>query len=406
MSQVNVKSKIASTFLGIEGTFGTLPSTMYRSFPVAGTIELGHSQTEIENETESTKLYDRKNTVRGLKGGSVKFDMYPRSTLVAYSGSNTPAENYQQQLLKAVFGGHQTSTGSVVTTGAASTTSVPVDNVSYFSRGQFALFTTTGGLEPAMVISSSATALTVSPALTSAPASASVVANMDNFYPTDLNSYTLAFQRAFVDSSDMQWTYKGCKVNGFDLKIERDKAIVCSVELEAKDWVSGSQSIATTYATESLAAPFAAVGVSCSLQATSVSTRTHYPLESVAFKVTPGLVFLEELGGVQGATGVMRTSDRTFAEATVKFRADSQADFNWNAQTDMQLHVMVPKVDANGVRRWIIASMPTCQIVGTPKWSDADGRLICEVVLKSKLNSLVSGPSSELSYATFILATG
>lgn len=405
MSQINVKSKIASTFLGLESTFGTTASTLYRAFPVAGTIELAHSQTEIENETESAKLYDRKNTVRGLKGGSVKFDMSPRVTQTAYTGSNTPANNYQQQILKAVFGGHQTNTGSIAA-GSPSTTSIPVDTVANFSRGQFALFVTTNGLEPAMVVSSSATALTVSPALSSAPASASVVANMDNFYPTETNSNSLTFEHAKVDDSTNQWIYKGCKVNSFDLKIERDKEIMASFELEAKDWVTGSQSIATTYATESLGAPFAAVGATCLFQSTAVSTRTHYPLESVSFKVAPGLMFLEELGGVQGATGIMRTGERTFAEATLKFRADTASDFNWNAQTDMQLHVMVPKVDSAGVRRWIVVSIPTCQIVGTPKWSDSDGRLVCEVTVKSKLNSLVSGQSSDLSYSPFILAMG
>lgn len=405
MAQVNVKSKIASTFLGLESTFGTTASSLYRAFPVAGTVELAHSQTEIENETESARLYDRKNTVRGLKGGTVKFDMYPRVPLVAYSGSNYPSENYQQQALKAVFGGHQTSTGSLAG-GAPSTTVIPVDTIGYFSRGQWALFTTTAGLEPALVISSSATALTVTPALSSAPASGSVVANMDNFYPTETNTNTLTFQHAKVDSSDMQWTYKGCKVNSFDLKIERDKEIVASFELEAKTWTTGSQSIAVTYATESLGSPFAAVGVSCSFQSTATTTRVHYPLESVTFKVTPGMMFLEELGGVEGATGVMRTGERTFAEATLKFRADTQADFNWNAQTDMQLHVMVPKLDSNGVRRWMVASIPTCQIVGAPKWTDADGRLICEVTVKSKLNGLVAGQSSDLSYAPFVLAHG
>lgn len=116
------------------------------------------------------------------------------------------------------------------------------------------------------------------------------------------------------------------------------------------------------------------------------------------------MVYLEELGGTEGATGVMRTGEREFAEATLKFRADTQADFDWNAQTDLQLHVMVPKTDANGVKRWLIASIPTCEIVGTPKWSDSDGRLVCEVVVKSKLNGLVASPSTDLAYSPFVLA--
>lgn len=405
MAQANIKTKTAATYVGLETTFGTTASTLYRAFPVAGTIELGHSQTEIENDAESTRLYDRKKTVRGLKGGSVKFEMHPRIANTVYSGSNVSADNYQQQLLKATFGGYLSSTGSLVGAGA-STTVVPVDTVANFTRGQFALFTTTAGLEPAMVVSSSATGVTVIPALSSSPASASAVAGMDNFYPTETNSNTLTFQHAKSDDSTAQWTYKGCKVNSFDLKIERDKAISLSMELEAKTWTTGSQSIATTYVTESMGAPVAVTAAKTIFQSTATTSRTHYPLESVNFKVVPGVVFLEELGGTEGATGVMRTSDRTFAEATLKFRADSQADFNWNAQTDMQLHVMVPKTDPNGVVRWMVASIPSCQIVGAPKWSDADGRLVCEVTVKSIMNTLVSSPSTALAYTPFVLAYG
>lgn len=405
MSQVNVKSGLASTLLGIESTFGTTASTLYRAFPVSETVEVALAQSEVENTTESTKLYDNKNTVRGLNSGTAKFDLFLRTTRTAYTGSNYPADNYQQQVMKVVFGGHTVNTGSIAKA-SPSTTAIDVDNPSYFSKGQFALFSTTNGLEPALITNIATDTLSVTPALSSAPASASVVANMDNFYPSETNGYSLTFQHAKADSSDMQWTLKGCKVNSFDLKLERDKLVVASVELEGKGWVSGSQSIATTYVTESLATPMVVKDATTIFQPIATTTRTQYPLESVSFKVTPGIEFLPELGGVEGSTGVMRTGERIFSEATLKFRADTRADFDWNAQNDMQLHVMIPKVDSNSVKRWIVVSMPTCQIVGKPKWSDTDGRLTCEVTVKSKLNGLVTSPATDLAYTPFIISMG
>jgi hypothetical protein len=102
----------------------------------------------------------------------------------------------------------------------------------------------------------------------------------------------------------------------------------------------------------------------------------------------------------------MRTGQRPFVEATVKFRADTQRDVDWVNQTAQQLHIMIPRTDSNSVRRWLVASIPTGVIYGKPKWSDTGGRLTCEVTIRSQLNGLTTSPSTDLAYSPFICAIG
>jgi hypothetical protein len=171
MAQANRLTKLAKTYVAIESSFATTPSTMLVAFPKEGTVDLGLGQDEKENEDESVYLYDRKSTVFGLKTGAIKAEFNLAAHLSIYSGSVGPQSNYLQQLLKTAFGGHTAGSGSLVQAGA-STTVVGVDTPGNFEIGQFAMFTTTAGLEPGLVVSKSASNLTVYPALTSAPASA------------------------------------------------------------------------------------------------------------------------------------------------------------------------------------------------------------------------------------------
>lgn len=406
MSQQNIQAKKAKTVVGLETTFGSTPSTTYSAIPVNGSVSFELSQTEIENEDESIKLYDKKTTVRGLKGGSVKFDMYIKPYSTALSSSNAPTDHYVQQILKSFFGGHRVHSGSLVQA-AATTTSVPMDSGATRSLvGQWLMFSGSAGLEPAYVKAMSSNTATVIPALTSIPASASVVVNGDTFYPTETNTNSLTIQHAKADSSNFQWQANGCLPKSLDIKVERDGLVMMSAEYEAATWITGSVVGLTTTSlvTETQTTPFAGKDAVFILQPLATTTRTHLPLESFAIKLNTGMEFIPDLGSTEGKVGTMRTGERLFAEATVKFRADVQEDFDWNAQTDLQMHLMIPKTTAEGIKRWICISIPTANIVGKPKWSDTNGRLTCEVVLHSKLNALTTSPTTDLGYAPFTLA--
>lgn len=403
MAQQNIKTKLAKTRVGLETTFASTPGTIYDAIPKVGTVSMDLTQTEVENEDESVKLYDRKNQVFGLKGGSVKFDMYLKPSLLLLTGSNAPTSNYVQQILEAVFGGKRVQSGSLVGLGA-STTSVPVDDASLrLSKGQWAIFSGSTGYEPAYVTNVSAGAATVIPALSAIPASGSRMANGFTFYPTETNSNSLSIYHAKVDDSNFQWLTNGCIPKSIDIKAERDSAVEMSCEFDVATWSTGSLGVTSTIVTETQTSPFVLRDAVVILQPTSTTTRTHVPLESFAIKLNTGMEFVPDVGSTEGKVGVMRVGERLFAEATLKLRADTRQDYDWAAQTDLQFHLMMPKVDANNVKSWLVVSLPTCTIVGKPKWSDTSGRLTCEIVLQSKLNGLVSSPSDDLGYSPFSL---
>ena len=408
MAQSNVKTATSKTRVGLETAFGSTPGTMYDAIPVQGTVEIDLQQTEIENLDESVYLYDNKNTVRGYEGGSVKFDMYLKPFGTPLSSSNAPTSNYEQQILEAFFGGKRVHSGSLVQ-GSATSTSVPVDNgATVLTKGQWALFTTTNGLEPAYVTNMATNTATVTPALSSTPASASVMVNGETFYPTDSNTNSLTIQHRKIDGSDYQWQANGCLPKTIDIKVEREGLATMSCEFEVGLHTTGSVvGVTSTVVTETQTTPFAVKDATFIFQPVSTTTRTHYNFESLALKLDTGLVYVPDVGGsTEGKAGVMRTGTRIFAEATIKFRCDTVLDTRWEQQTDMQMHLMVPKLDRNNVKRWIVVSIPTCTIVGKPKYTNTDGRLTCELTVKSKLNALTTAGSNDISLAPFNIFLG
>lgn len=405
MSQVNNLSKLAATYVGLETTFGTAATTLYRAFPVGGSTVIELSQTEAENENQSIYLHDYKNPVRGLMGGTIKTNFYLRPHATAFSGSNTRSDHYLQQIMKAGFGGHQAGSGSFVGA-SATTTSVPINDTSRFAIGQYAIFSSSAGREVSMISDITTGSVSLMPALSAAPVSGSMAVNMDNFFLSETNTNSLTFQHAQAQDSTLQWQMTGCKVNALNLKLERDAIMTVEAELDVKSWSTGSLGLSTAVGTDVLESPMVMKGATILLQPTTTTTRTHYPLESVSVKTNLGNEYLEELGGVEGATGVMRTGQTQAVEATVKFRVDTARDVQWADQTALQLHCFVPFTNSSGQLRSVTVGMPTCIMVGKPKMMDEGGRLVMEVTLRGKLNTLTTSQTAELSRSQIVVAVG
>lgn len=403
MAQLKVLSETAATYLALEDSFGSTPGTMYRAFPVKGTLDMSLEQAEVENEDESIYLFDTKDPVRGMKDGSVKAEFYLKPYATQLSSSVAPTNNYLQQLLKAVFGGHQVHSGSAVSLGTSGT-SVNVDHPSRFSIGQWALFATTNGLEPARITNIATNTLTLSPALSSTPASASVVINMDNYYPTESNVNSLTVQHAKAGDSSLQYLLNGC-VGGIELKLERNQIAAVTADLKVATWSTGSLGYSTAVGTEVLASPIVVKDAVVLIQATTATTRTAYPLKSLACKMTFENNFLEELGGTEGKTGAMRMGARGFAEATLKFKIDTAAEGYWSNQTKLQIIAMVP-VGSSTSKRWLVLDIPTAVPVGRPKLVNDGGVYYIEMMVRSKLSTVNASSSTELSRAPAVLALG
>lgn len=403
MTQLKILSETAATFVGLESSFASTAGTMHRAFPVKGTVDIALEQAEVENEDESVYLYDVKDPVRGIKDGSVKAEFYLKPFASQLSSSATPTNNYLQQILKGVFGGHQVNSGSLVSTGSSST-SVVVDHPTRFAIGQWALFSTTNGLEPARITNISSNTLTLAPALSSTPASASAVINMDNFYPTEANTNSLTVQHAKAGDSSLQYLLNGC-IGGLELKLERNQLASIAVDLKAATWSTGSLGYSTAVGTEVLASPMVVKDAIVLVQASTDTTRTSYPLKSLSSKFSFENNFLEELGGTEGKTGAMRTGTRNFVEATLKFKVDTAAEGYWSNQTKLQIVAMIP-VGSSTSKRWLVLDIPTSVPVGRPKLSNDGGVYYIELMVRGKLSTVNSSSSTELSRAPAVLAIG
>lgn len=402
MAQSTINSRQAATYVGLETTFASTPGTVYRAFPKS-TPDIGLEQAEVENDNESVYLFDYLDPVQGIKDGSVKAEFYLRPHASQLNSSTAPSNNYLQQVLKGTFGGHTVNTGSLV--GASATTgSIPVDTSSRFSVGQWALFTTTAGLEPARITAISASTLTVFPALSSAPSSGSAAINMDNFYPTENNTNSLTVQHAKAEDSAFQVLMNGC-IGGAEIKLERGALATVSVDLKAATWSTGSLGYSTAVGTDTLASPMVVKDAVVLVQPTTTSTRTQYPLKSLSLKLDLGNSFLEELGGAEGKTGPVRTGNRSVADITLRFKADTVAEGYWSNQTKLSVMAMVP-VGSSTSKRWIVLDVPTAVPVGRPKLVDDGGVLYLEMTLKAKLSTVNSSQSTDLARAPVVLAVG
>lgn len=404
MAQKFFNPKTAASYIGQDTAFGSTPGTMTRMYPIQGTLAWDLQVKEVENEDERVLLFDYLDPVRGNQDGTVKFDYALRPSAVQMSAS-AAAQTYPVGiLLGALLGGKTSTSGS--TAGTSTTGSVPVGSGHgvRFSAGQWALFTVNGALEPGRITVVAGDTLTVFPALSGAPTSGSAVINMDNYYPTEVNTNSLTIQHAKSQDSSSQWTFNGC-IGDIEFKAERNDIVKVSANLKLASFTTGSQSIQTNVQSDPDCPPIVVRGATTILQAITNGTRTHYPLDSYSVKVNLGLDYVPDMGGIEGKVKPMRVGQRQFAEATVKFTCDNaQADVNWINQTKLMLTVMIP-VGSGSSKRWIVLDMPTCVAVGKPKVEETNGRFTHTMTLRSKINQIIN-PQNELQGAPLICAMG
>ncbi len=405
MAAVKLPTRTNSNWIGAETTFGTPPSMT--QFTPLDTPDIKLNQAEVDNTSESYLLFDNKDHIHGLKDGSAKIEQFVRPHASQLGASTAPSTHGLGILLSASFGGKQATSGSTVT-GAPTTGSVPVVTGTgvRFAVGQWALFPCSGTLEPARITAINSDTLTVFPALSSAPTSASVAVNMENYYPTQTNTQTVAYQRAHTLDTTMQLHLSGCLVDTFELSSDRGSMLKATFGLQAASWATGSLGLSPAVFTETLASPQVVKDAIIHIQATTDSTTTHYPLISHTFKTTLGNDFVMETGGIEGKTGIMRASaPRVFAEGTFKFLADIVQQDRWANGTHLQVIVKLPQ-GSGTTKRWVVIDMPTCIIYGKPQYSDDGGKLICEMTVRSQINTVITSPSTDLARSPFTLALG
>ena len=407
MSQINQRSREAATYIGLETQFASLPAAMHRAFPVEGTFAAELEQTELDNLDESTRLYDVKATVRGLKGGSVKFELYGKVPATQLLDSVSVTPNYLDATLRAALGSFAGDEGSTIASAGPLSFDVQAGNGTRFEVGQWIAVQTGSQLEPCRITSIATDTIRVYPALSGTPGATDLVVNSNTYAPAPNHTGTLHLQHAkSADTAHgLQWSISGSTTSlTFDVK--RNELFKVGVECQAASWTGPvDQAFVTSSASDtSMTAPFAVRDAITIFQPVATTTRNSYCLLSADVKINGGMEFIECLGATEGKAGAFRKGQRIFAEATLKFRFDPDTDATqWTAQQLMSCIIMVPK--GTGVtKRFLVLDMPTCRIVGKPKIADENGMVYCEVMLQAAIDTTTTGSTSDMALAPFRIA--
>lgn len=392
MSQANVRTKDAISYISSESTFGTTAAS-YGVIQVINNPIPEVEQTNIPNTEESPFLFDYRNPILGLKSGKVTLQGYVRAASTQLdNGATPPSTPPDMSLFPLVLGGERIAAGSAVQTSSTTSSIIcETGDGSNFKAGQPFLVEAPQGTLEWTIVGSVATD-TITPALTLAgtPYTTGKIINSACWYYTPSNTNSIAFRHALASNSNAQWQLMGGQcADAFKVTVERDKPVTWEFPLQFVTYQRGALSISTTIASDSQGPRFVAgMSAQCCLQAAATTTKTNYSIESLTIETKSGMTMMPEIAGagVEGTAGWMRTEGRELTKLTVRGRFDTAFWTLYSAQTDCRFVYALP-YGSGLTQRWFFIVVNKCVIVGEPKDIDEGGRLLTEVVLMPKINT-------------------
>lgn len=392
MTAVNLVESAEKLLVGIESTYGTAATTVFARHVNRAKITLG--QTEMEDNGASARLFEDRQTTFGFKSGgsSIDFVVHAKPASALLDTAATPATPYLGTLLKAILGGEYNAAGSTVLGGASTSTVVNVQagHGARFRAGTV-VHIEVANVYYARVITSIATdALTVWPALPSAPASTDDVINSYTYFLTETNTQSLTVEHTFTipvaDAATMQRRLLGCTGEA-KLEINRDNLLQFAFNLKAADWARGTLAVSTAVGTESMGPLVPVVDGAVYLQAAATTTAVAYAITKLDCSMPSGMDHLPCIvGDVQGTSGVARKGEKMAAEFTIQFRVDESRYTDWSAQNNLRM-LAVFYVGSGTSRRCVSLFINRCQIVGVPNPTPNGGFNYYEVKLRPRLDT-------------------
>ncbi|NBW23245.1 MAG: hypothetical protein EBR82_86405, partial [Caulobacteraceae bacterium] len=348
MAQLTIPVGARKLFVGQETTYGTAATTAFARH-IEGTLNATLSQTEIEHNAGSARLFQQFVTRQGLKSNdsSVAFGIHAKPAFAKLDTSASPSTPYLGKLLEAILGGEAKAAGSTVSGAGSSTTTVDVQSGhgTRFKVGTAIHVEVSSVYYPRVITAIATDTLTVWPELPSAPANGDDVINSYSYFLTESNTKSLTIEDTFTvpssDAATVQRRLLGC-TGGINFSIARDALATFGFDLKAASWDYGSLSLATTVGSETMGDPIPVTNGKIWLQEAGVSTDNQFFVASMQGTLNPGMQHLLTLGGVQGTSGVARMGGRDSAEFTVRARIDYDRYTQWSSQTLLRFFAAFP----------------------------------------------------------------
>lgn len=409
MSQQSLRVRQAATYVGSETSFAVLPTTMYRAFPVEGSVAIDMEQKQLDNMDQRTNLYDYLAPVFGLKDGKIKMEFYCKSPTAQLLAGVLPTTSYIDQIFDAAWGYRFANSGSN-RAGASSTTQTLVTSATAdnFELGSWIGVEVAGVIEATKVVAIDllTDTLTVFPALSAAPQSGARVINGYNYAPKQNHTGSLHIQHAICGNSNptTQMVSSGSAIN---LTVSAKRNELAKIEVEgAIGSFLGPQALGfvTSSASDPFTSPYAVRDALVYFQAAgSAQPAVPYSLHEFTIKTMGVMEHIEGLGGTEGKSASFRKGQRLFAEATLRFRYDNDVDAQAYANISLaQAMIIIPK-GSGLTKRFTIFDMPNAYIFGKPKLVEESGLLYMTVTLHASADTNI--PFNALGPATTELTT-
>lgn len=421
MSQSDIIARERVTRIGLETTFGTTPSG---SFPEAMTPVLalgedlileGLAEEMLPVADERVRRLDAIHPVHGLriasKIGAIKCLLKATPSTAQMTASGTAGSLTPRIILRHALGTEHVDVGSTVATGTSATAfDVHAGDGTKFAKGDFIAVTISGEPEWTQITNVSTDTLTVSPALSSAPATSAVVRQLYNYVPAESHSSSLAVSQAFVGDASAQVIANGCYGDlAFEMP-EFGKLPSMSLSLTATNFTGPStQSLSVASVTDEMGAAFA--WTPKVYLATSVSRGSSLVCESASVEFANAWELVRDPGATQTVHSVVNVGGRpTAVKANIKLRFDSAYPAAFSADTAYRL-IIVQKIGTGATASFWIWSLPAARLVAQPKLTKVGARLYMELMLEGTPSTLITdagetGAAADRIHSPFFVAFG
>lgn len=362
---------------GIESTYGSAATTAFVAH-VAGSAKAKLSQTELEHNAASARLFKRFASLLGLKSGDsgISFAVHAKVASSQLNAAATPSTPYLGTLMKAILGGEYSAAGSTAS-GTPSTTSVPVQvgHGARFRVGTVVMIQVGSSLYARAITNIATDTLTVWPALPSAPVSTNLVLNSYSYFLTEANSQSLTIEHTFTSPSSAAATVQrrllGC-TGGMSFEVGSDSLAQFGFDLKAADWSFGSLSVGTTVGSETMSDPIPVTNATVYLQPAATTTDAEFKVSKLSGSLNSGMTYLKRIGGVQGTHAVARMGGRDNAEFQLTFLEDVDRHTDWSGRTLQRMLAIFTSGTGTSARSVSLFANQV-QIVGNPELVEEGG---------------------------------
>lgn len=332
---------------GNEATFATDLAGSFSGLDVrlAGPAKIDMAQAFTRDPSVRQRLEETHDMIALLKSGTrLTLPTFLRGTGTAAGDATAAvgaADLAESRMLVNAFGGESLGTGTTVNDAGASATEFTVTSAAGLAVGQALLVTLATGLEASVIGAIATNDITLTRALSAAPANGAVVYASATYYPIQVLANTIQFDVLTAGAASAYYRALGCQLTPKLSNLIPPALPLVTYEAMAASWAQktgGALALASYGNASNPPIPGYASSLYLGTVAATTRTLTHFS----ALDIDPGLgvVGIPSGSGTEGLQGYSRTAMLPTVKLTLNEWTAATHDLV-TAQTNKFLHYQI-----------------------------------------------------------------